>query len=113
MGEESNESRPFQYFTDHVDPVIAGATRAGRKREFAAFTSFSAAAIPDPQSAETFEGSKLTARPVDPFYTELIALRRELPRELILSANGGRLTMRRGDVELVADFERQTVELRR
>ncbi len=112
MGEESNESRPFQYFTDHVDPLIAEATRTGRKREFAAFTSFSGTAIPDPQSAGTFEASKLTGGPVDPFYAELIALRRELPRELSLSADGGRLAMRRGNVELVADFDRHTVELR-
>jgi maltooligosyltrehalose trehalohydrolase len=113
MGEESNESRPFQFFTDHIDPLIADATRAGRKREFADFAAFSGAAIPDPQAAETFEASKLAGGPVDPFYAELIALRRELPRQLGLSADGGRLTMRRGEVELVADFDRHTVELHR
>jgi maltooligosyltrehalose trehalohydrolase len=113
MGEESNESRPFQFFTDHIDPFIADATRAGRKREFADFAAFSGAAIPDPQAVDTFEASKLVGGPVDPFYAELIALRRELPRQLSLSADGGRLTMRRGEVELVADFDRHTVELRR
>src|SRR5205823_11980600 len=36
MGEEYFEQRPFQFFTDHVDPEIAEATRTGRKEEFAA-----------------------------------------------------------------------------
>jgi maltooligosyltrehalose trehalohydrolase len=113
MGEESDEAQPFQYFTDHIDPLVADATRAGRKREFAAFASFSGAALPDPQSAATFAASKLVGGPLDPLYAELLALRRDLPRELSLAANGARLTMRRGAVELVADFERRTVELRR
>ena len=38
MGEEHDERAPFQFFTDHIDPAIADATREGRKREFAAFT---------------------------------------------------------------------------
>ena len=41
MGEEHDERAPFQFFSDHIDPAIADATREGRKREFAAFTSFS------------------------------------------------------------------------
>ena len=41
MGEEHFEEHPFQFFTDHIDPAIAAATREGRKEEFAAFTSFS------------------------------------------------------------------------
>ncbi len=113
MGEESDEAAPFQFFTDHVDPAIADATREERRREFAAFTSFSGEEIPDPQSIKTFEASKLTAGPPDSFYGELIALRHELPRELDLQAEGSRLTMRRGSVELVADFDSHTVELRR
>ena len=36
QGEEYGETAPFQYFTDHIDPVIADATREGRRREFAA-----------------------------------------------------------------------------
>ena len=35
MGEEYGEPHPFQFFTDHVDPAIAEATREGRRREFA------------------------------------------------------------------------------
>jgi maltooligosyltrehalose trehalohydrolase len=113
MGEEYDEPAPFRFFTDHIDPSIAAATREGRKREFAAFPLFSGEAIPDPQAVETFDASKLTGGPIDPLYAELIALHRELPRALELQASGRRLTMRRGAVELVADFDRRTVELHR
>ena len=36
QGEEYGEQAPFQFFTDHIDPAIAEATREGRRREFAA-----------------------------------------------------------------------------
>ena len=52
MGEEHDETAPFQFFTDHIDPLIADATREGRKREFAAFTSFSGEEVPDPQALD-------------------------------------------------------------
>jgi maltooligosyltrehalose trehalohydrolase len=113
MGEEVDEPAPFRFFTDHIDPLIAEATRAGRKREFAAFTSFSGEQLPDPQSIETFEASKLQGGIVDPLYAELLRLRGELPRELHVEADGNRLTMRRGEVVLIADFDAQTVELHR
>ena len=113
MGEEYDEQRPFQFFTDHIDPAIAEATRQGRKEEFAKFTGFSGADIPDPQDPATFERSKLAPRPPDPFYRELLALRRELPRELDARAEARRVTLRRGDAELVVDFDARTVELRR
>jgi maltooligosyltrehalose trehalohydrolase len=113
MGEENDELAPFQFFTDHIDPLIADATREGRKHEFAAFSAFSGEEIPDPQSVETFEASKLTDAPPQPFYAELLALRCELPRELDLEIEGKQLTMRRGDVQLVVDFGMRTVELRR
>ena len=35
MGEEWAASTPWQYFTDHTDPELAAAVRAGREREFA------------------------------------------------------------------------------
>ena len=60
MGEESFEPHPFQFFTDHIDPAIAEATREGRRREFEAFASFSGEDVPDPQSVETFLRSKLS-----------------------------------------------------
>ena len=50
QGEEYGETAPFQFFTDHIDPVIADATRVGRRREFARFAGFSGE-LPDPQDA--------------------------------------------------------------
>ena len=116
MGEEYLEQRPFQFFTDHIDPAIAEATRMGRRKEFAAFAAFSGQDVPDPQAVETFLGSKLEPRDADPLYRELLALRRELPRELeVLEADDERklLRLRRGTTELVADFAAKHVEIRR
>lgn len=113
MGEEHDEQAPFQFFTDHIDPRIAEATREGRRREFAAFGSFQAGEVPDPQDAATERRSVISHGAPDPFYAELLQLRGELPRELELSTEGAVLTMRRGAVSLVADFDTQTVELRR
>jgi maltooligosyltrehalose trehalohydrolase len=111
MGEEHDESAPFRFFTDHIDPLIADATRQGRKREFAAFTSFSGQEVPDPQALETFARSRISQPAPDPFYAELIKLRRELPRTLDVSTEGRVLTLRRGSATLVADFDAKTVEL--
>jgi maltooligosyltrehalose trehalohydrolase len=117
QGEEYGEQRPFQYFTDHTDPAIARATREGRRREFADFAAFSGREAPDPQAPETFERSRLDPDAGDEdlraFYRELLALRRELPREVSTAVDGRVLTVRRGGVELIADFDRKTVELRR
>ncbi len=113
MGEEHDERAPFQFFTDHVDPAIAEATREGRRREFEGFAAFSGEEVPDPQAPETFERSRIAHASPDPFYRELLALRRELPRELEVTAAGRRLTLRRGDATLVADFDARTVELSR
>ena len=113
MGEEHDERAPFQFFTDHIDPFFANATRKGRKSEFAGFSAFSGEEIPDPQDAATFECSKIGHLDPDPLYVELLALRRELPRQLDVQVAGGVLTMKRGDVTLVADLQHRTVELRR
>ena len=66
MGEEYGEPAPFQFFSNHIDPEIAEATRTGRRQEFARFAAFGAAnEIPDPEDPATFARSKLT-RQVDP-----------------------------------------------
>jgi maltooligosyltrehalose trehalohydrolase len=111
MGEENGETRPFQFFTDHIDPFIADATREGRRREFAAFAAFAGAEIPDPQAAETFEASKLSDGVPDPelraFYAELLRVRRDLPRavdEVASSEEPPWLRVRRGAYLLVANF---------
>jgi maltooligosyltrehalose trehalohydrolase len=117
QGEEYGEQHPFLFFTDHIDPAIADATREGRRREFAAFAAFAGEEVPDPQAPETFERSKLDPSSGDDdlraFYRELLALRRDLPKEVSTSVDGSVLRVRRGDVELVADFGALTAELRR
>jgi maltooligosyltrehalose trehalohydrolase len=119
MGEEYGERRPFQFFTDHVDPEIAEATREGRKQEFERFSAFSREDVPDPQDPATFERSKLDRSDPDErlraFYRELLALRRELPREAEVEVDeqARTLVVRRGRAELHADFANTTVELRR
>ena len=116
MGEEYGERNPFQFFTDHIDPSIAEATREGRRREFARFAAFAGEDVPDPQAEETFLRSKLDrSRAGDElraFYAELLRLRRELPPEVDVDVDGSILRARRGNVALVADFARKTVELR-
>ncbi|MEW5762745.1 MAG: malto-oligosyltrehalose trehalohydrolase [Bacillota bacterium] len=85
MGEEYGETAPFLYFTDHPDPALGEAVRAGRRREFAAFAW--QGEVPDPQDETTFLRSRLRRelaraghhRVLREFYRHLIALRRELP----------------------------------
>jgi maltooligosyltrehalose trehalohydrolase len=109
MGEEHFETAPFQFFTDHIDPEIAEATREGRKKEFESFAGFKGE-VPDPQAVETFLRSKLHHAEPDPQYRELLRMRRELPRELETEVDGEILRLRRGGVTLVADFANCRVE---
>jgi maltooligosyltrehalose trehalohydrolase len=119
MGEDYGDLRPFQFFSDHIDPAIADATREGRRREFERFAAFAAEDVPDPQAPETFERSRLDRSDADEgvraFYRELLALRRTLPREIEVEVDERARTLRarRGEVELRADFANATVELRR
>jgi maltooligosyltrehalose trehalohydrolase len=78
MGEEYRETRPFQFFTDHIDPFIADATREGRRKEFAAWAAFMHEDVPDPQAVETFERSKLDWRPAEQWFRDALALRKSL-----------------------------------
>ena len=119
MGEEYGEQRPFRFFTDHTDPAIADATREGRRREFARFAAFAGRDLPDPQDVRTFEGSKLDRSGADPelrsFYRRLLALRRTLPRDVVLRANDDSavLELRRGETSARLEFsEPPSVELR-
>jgi maltooligosyltrehalose trehalohydrolase len=112
QGEEYGERAPFQFFTDHIDPFIADATRDGRRREFQHFTGFSGE-VPDPQDAAAFERSKLSPREPEQLYRDLLRLRRELPRELEVAFDeeARTLELRRGRATLRADFVNDTVEL--
>jgi maltooligosyltrehalose trehalohydrolase len=111
QGEEWAASTPFQYFTDHEDPVLGAAVREGRRGEFAAF-GWDPETIPDPQDPATFQRSKLRwAEREEPphaavlaWYRELIAFRRSRPELL-----DGRLET----VEAEADDEGRTVRVRR
>jgi maltooligosyltrehalose trehalohydrolase len=117
MGEEYGERRPFQFFTDHTDPFIADATREGRRKEFERFSAFSGEEVPDPQDLAPFERSKLRPEDGDPglraFYADLLALRRDLPREVEVAADeqARTLSVRRGEAELHLDFAARTVDL--
>ena len=117
MGEEHGEDAPFMFFTDHIDPEIAQATRAGRRREFAAFASF-AEEVPDPEDPATFERSKLTWAgdpALQALYGRLLRLRRELPRGparvLGRDEKPRYLRVGRGPYEIVANFERTDVRV--
>jgi maltooligosyltrehalose trehalohydrolase len=112
MGEEYGETRPFQFFTDHIDAAIAEATREGRKQEFAAFESFgSGSELPDPQDEETFRRSKLAPQPVADWFREAVALRRSLPDDLDVEELGDHaLRLRRGRHTLTVDFAALTLD---
>src|SRR4029079_4227011 len=115
MGEEYGEDAPFQFFTDHIDPSIAEATREGRRAEFAAFPSFSGEEVPDPQAPATFRRSILT-RKADPelaaLYRNLVHLRPGLPpgrAEAFWNERG--IRVRRGSFEMIANLTADPVDV--
>jgi maltooligosyltrehalose trehalohydrolase len=122
QGEEYGERAPFQFFSDHIDPEIADATREGRRREFASFAQFSGTEVPDPQAEQTFLRSKLT-RTGEPegmleLHGELIRARRELlpPGDVDavdFDERQGWLAVRRGEYTLLANFARTPVHVPR
>jgi maltooligosyltrehalose trehalohydrolase len=84
MGQEWASSSPFQYFTDH-EPDLGERIRAGRREEFKGFRAFqdeaAREAIPDPQAAATYSGSKLRwSEREQPGHAEVLALYTELLR---------------------------------
>jgi maltooligosyltrehalose trehalohydrolase len=118
MGEEYGEPAPFQFFSDHIDPDIANATRDGRRAEFAAFASFGEE-IPDPQSPATFEASKLTRRVntgIQRLYAELLQARRDIPRgdvdTIEFDEENRWLRFVREEFEVVCNFARVSTEVR-
>ena len=118
MGEEYGEAAPFQFFSDHIDPEIAEATREGRRSEFASFASFSKEEVPDPQDKATFERSKLTRERDEELarlYEELLAVRRELPHgdaeSIDFDEDARWLRMRRGEFQLACNFSTEALEL--
>lgn len=124
QGEEWNATAPFQYFTSHPEPDLAGAVRNGRRREFAAF-GWDAEDVPDPQDPATFERSKLDWAELEravhaemhAWYRHLIALRRSDPDLLDdrfsnvaveFDADAAWLVMRRGAIVVACNFSKST-----
>ncbi len=89
MGQEFDESAPFQFFTDFGDPQLQKAVSEGRRKEF---KDFRWQDVPDPQDPATFERSKLHWDLAEPagqnvprgtfemreWYSKLLKLRRRL-----------------------------------
>jgi maltooligosyltrehalose trehalohydrolase len=120
MGEEWGADTPWQFFTDHTDPLFADAVSNGRRSEFAAH-GWDFDDLPDPQDKETFLRSRLDwAQPVrEPYrslhdwYRSLLALRRERaeltdPRldqvRVEYSEDDRWLVVHRGALRVVANF---------
>ena len=114
QGEEWGASTPFQYFTAHEDPALGKQISEGRRKEFAAF-GWEPSSVPDPQSLDTFERSRLRwdelASPEHAdllgWHRALIATRRQQPplrdgkyREVSVTFDEphGHLSIRRGAV---------------
>jgi maltooligosyltrehalose trehalohydrolase len=131
MGEEWAASTPWQFFTSHPEPDLAGTVGPGRKAEFAAH-GWDARDVPDPQDPATFAASKLDWSELDgephkdvlDFYRRLIALRKthlDLPDPRLDEARVSFseadlwLVARRGRFAVAVNFaeERQSVPLER
>jgi maltooligosyltrehalose trehalohydrolase len=120
QGEEFAASTPFQYFAHHDDPEMARSVSEGRKREFAAF-GWAPEDIPDPESHQTFEQSKLDWNEVHQgihaemldWCKQLMVLRRQQPslhegesgQTIVRFDEDARwLVMNRGKIEVMANL---------
>jgi len=80
MGQEYDETAPFQFFADFQDPALKKAVSEGRRSEF---KDFDLREVPDPEDPATFERSKLTwadgaeNREMLAWYRQLLQLRKE------------------------------------
>jgi len=80
MGQEYDESAPFQFFADFQDPALKTAVSEGRRSEF---KDFDFKDVPDPEDPATFERSKLTwadgpqNREMLDWYKRLLELRKQ------------------------------------
>jgi maltooligosyltrehalose trehalohydrolase len=128
QGEEWSAATPFLYFVDFQDePELARAVKEGRCREFAAF-GWEPSDIPDPNSVETFQRSKLRWSKLEEdhhqdmlaWYKSLIALRRR-----VSALTTGRLELthakfdtehnwlyvERGSVRIICNFSEEAITL--
>lgn len=85
MGEEYGETSPFMFFSSYEGKELASAIREGRRKEFAGFHW--QGEVPDPQSVESFNKSKINwqgryqgeGQKIAAYYKALIRLRRKVP----------------------------------
>jgi maltooligosyltrehalose trehalohydrolase len=127
QGQEWATSSPFQYFTDHHDKELAKAVTQGRRMEFSSF-GWDTQDIPDPQSKETFNRSKLNFSEIDEeyhsdiyqWYRSLIELRKSLPElsggaldevEIDYDEREYWLKMKRKSVIVVSNFSNSYKEI--
>ncbi|HZI16553.1 MAG TPA: malto-oligosyltrehalose trehalohydrolase [Myxococcus sp.] len=97
MGQEWNASTPFLYFTEH-NAELGKLVTEGRRKEFAGFTKFAGAEVPDPQAEDTFNRSKLDWSEADkPEHAGVRALYRELLR--LRASEPSLREAKRGDYE--------------
>ena len=89
MGQEYDESAPFQFFADFQDRALKKAVSEGRHQEF---KDFDFNEVPDPEDPATFERSKLTwadgakNRDMLEWYRRLLQLRKQYVTESERSA---------------------------
>ena len=112
MGQEWAASSPFMFFTDHA-PDLGRKVTEGRRQEFSAFSAFAdpakREAIPDPQSPETFEQSRLDwgeiSRPphagIRRLYQRMLELRPHGRAYDVRALGDAALIATRGDLSLV------------
>jgi maltooligosyltrehalose trehalohydrolase len=125
MGEEWGASTPWRYFTDHPEPELAEAVRAGRRKEFAEY-GWEAEAIPDPQDPASWASSVLDWSELEEethsrlllWYRDLLSLRawsRDLVNDRLDSVRvdydktGAWLVVHRGGLRVVANLLPSTV----
>jgi maltooligosyltrehalose trehalohydrolase len=106
MGQEYDETAPFQFFADFQDPALKKAVSEGRRSEF---KDFDFREVPDPEDPATFERSKLTwadapeNRDMLEWFRRLLRLRKQLvinaERTAAAEYDDGVLTMRVPEAE--------------
>ena len=111
QGEEYGERRPFRYFTDHVDPAIAEATREGRKREFALRRARSPTRRPRRRSSSRSSTAPAPTTSCARSTASCSRCAASCRGRSTCASRAPVLRARRGSVELVADFEARRVEL--
>jgi maltooligosyltrehalose trehalohydrolase len=128
MGEEFAASAPFLYFADHEEEEMRRLVAEGRKRDFEAF-GWEEEAVPDPESPETFERSKIDWNEVhEGKHAEMLEWVKQLIqlRRTTVDLNDGdlghmqvecrvedrSLTVRRGRVRVLANLGASAVKMR-